>query len=76
MRRILKKELNSPTQFKLKFVDFIKEIQTFIQEEYNILWNFDELGDIILSTCRTNDFETIQGLATSTMMLFLTLSLT
>ena len=59
MYSILKKELRGPLKFKEKLEDYIQELQATLKKEKNIDFTFDELGDLLLSACRCNDFNVL-----------------
>jgi len=59
MQRILKGELNSPTKFKEKLLGYIQNLIRLIQKNYGIDFNDEELGELLLSACRSNDFDVI-----------------
>lgn len=49
-------DLNSPSKFKKKEYKYIQSLVEFIKEKYGIIFEFDELGELLLSACRVNDF--------------------
>ncbi len=57
--RILKKDLNSPSKFKEKLYDYIVTLRTEILKHHNIEFGIEEIGDLLLSVCRSNDFNVI-----------------
>jgi len=59
MQRILKGELKSPTKFKEKLLGYIQNLKMLIQKKYGIDFNDEELNDLLLSVCRSNDFNVI-----------------
>ena len=59
MYRILKSDLNSPSKFKEKLHDYIVALRTKILKYYNIEFDIEEIGDLLLSICRSNDFNVI-----------------
>ena len=59
MQRILKGELNSASKFKGKSSEYIQSLRRTIQENYGIDFDDDELGNLLLSACRSNDFDVI-----------------
>lgn len=59
MYRILKGELNSATKFKGKLSEYIQRLRRMIQENYGIVFDDEELNELLLSACRINDFEVI-----------------
>lgn len=59
MIKIAKKDLDSPKNFKEKvnnFVTFLKE-ELFQLSNKKILFETNELSDLLLSACRSNDFD-------------------
>ena len=56
---IRKRELESPKEFKKRFEKYINELKEQISERYNIDFSFEELGDLLLSACRTEDFSIV-----------------
>jgi len=59
MQRILKGELNSAIKFKEKLLDYIQSQRKTIQKKYGISYDEDELTELLLSACRSNDFNVI-----------------
>jgi hypothetical protein len=59
MYRILKGDLNSPSKFKEKLHDYIVTLRTEILKCYDIEFDIEEIGDLLLSVCRSNDFNVI-----------------
>jgi len=59
MYQILKGELNSPTKFKEKLKDYIQNLTTMIQKNNKINFDDEEVSELLLSACRSNDFEII-----------------
>ncbi len=59
MYRILKGELNSATKFKEKLSKYIQSQRRMIQEDYSISFDDEELSELLLSACRSNDFDVI-----------------
>ncbi len=60
MMQILQGELDSPSKFRTKFKDYIHFLQKFIIDKYSIMFDEEEIGDLLLlSTCRVNDFNVI-----------------
>ena len=57
--QILKADLNSPTKFKNKLKDYIKILGGIIKNEYNIDFDNEELGELLLSACRANDYNAL-----------------
>ncbi len=56
MIKISKQILKSPYKFRETLIDFIKIQIENIQNTHNIRFNFEELSDLLLSACRSNDF--------------------
>jgi hypothetical protein len=59
MIEISKQLLKSPSKFKQKLCDFIKIQIKYIQKKYDIHFNFEELSELILSACRSDDFNVL-----------------
>lgn len=57
---ISKSDLESPIKFREKFSTYIQSIQVEIQEKYGISFYEEELGDLILSALRSNDFDVLE----------------
>lgn len=56
---ILKTYLNSPTKFNDKLKDCILNLKEAIKKEYNIDFDNTELGELVLSVCRVNDYKVL-----------------
>jgi hypothetical protein len=52
-------DLNSPTKFNKKLEKYLQILKEKIKEEKSINFDIKELGELILSACRTNDFNVI-----------------
>lgn len=59
MQRILKSELKSPSKFKAKLSKDILRFREMIQEKHGIDFDDEELGELLLSVCRSNEFDVI-----------------
>jgi len=59
MIEISQKELNSPSKFRDKLQEYIKDLKGKILKTYNIEFEFEELSDLLLSACRSEDFNVI-----------------
>lgn len=59
MLTILEKDLNSPSKFKIKLYDYIVNIRKEILNRHNIEFSIEEISDLLLSICRSNDFNVI-----------------
>lgn len=59
MIQVLKVDLDNPGRFKTRFKDYILSIKDFIMKKHNILFDEEEIGDLIVSICRANDFNVI-----------------
>ncbi|GAG61499.1 unnamed protein product [marine sediment metagenome] len=59
MCQILKGELKSPIKFKKKISIYINNLIKEIKDKYVINFNNEELSELLLSTCRVNDFNVI-----------------
>lgn len=55
-----KNELKSPSRFRRKFVAYINMLNKEVFEKYGIRFSEEELGDLILSACRSNDFNVLE----------------
>jgi len=60
MLDITKNELTSPSRFKERKVEYIKHISDFILETSGISFELDEIGELLLSAFRANDFNVVQ----------------
>lgn len=61
IHRILKKELNSPSVFKKREEEYVKSIKEIIEKESGITFEVEELSELLLSVCRSNDFNVIKS---------------
>ncbi|MEM3324489.1 MAG: hypothetical protein QW494_08700 [Metallosphaera sp.] len=59
MYSILKSDLNSPTKFSRKLRSFFQILRENIKKESGIDFDTQELSELVLSACRTNDFNVI-----------------
>lgn len=59
MHRILRGELNSPSKFKAKLSEDIPRFRRMIREKNGIDLDDEELSELLLSVCRSNDFDVI-----------------
>jgi len=59
MYNILKGELNSPTKFKYKLYEYVKELKNVIKDKSGIDFENEELSELLLSVCRSNEFKVI-----------------
>ncbi len=59
MCRILKGDLNSPSRVKEKLYDYIVTLRAEILKRHNIEFDIEEIGELLLSVCRSNDFNVI-----------------
>ncbi len=57
---LLKKELNSPSAFKKREGEYVKLPQEIIRKESGMIFDVEELSDLLLSVCRSNDFNVIK----------------
>lgn len=57
---ILKSDLNSPSKFKKKGQKYIQFLKDFIEKETKMIFESEEIGDLLLSACRINDFNVIK----------------
>jgi len=60
MYQILQTELNNSNKFRSKFRDFIVNLKEFIIKKYNVIFTEEEIGDLLLSICRMNEFNVIK----------------
>jgi hypothetical protein len=56
---ISKDDLNSPTKFNRKLQGYLQTLKEKIRGEKGVDFEVKELGELILSACRTNDFDVI-----------------
>lgn len=61
VHRILKSEFNSLSLFKKREEGYIKSIKGIIEKESGIIFGVEELGELLLSVCRANDFNVIKS---------------
>jgi len=59
--KITKTDLNNPSRFRNRLKFLIDEIKSYVLEEYDVSFNFKEIGDLLLSVCRSNDFEVLKS---------------
>ncbi len=59
MKQILKGDLNSPSKFREKFAVYISDLNGLIQKNYKVNFNEEEINDLLLSACRSEDFNII-----------------
>ncbi|MEO0126808.1 MAG: hypothetical protein ABIL44_03545 [candidate division WOR-3 bacterium] len=59
MNQILKEDLNSPSKFREKYKDYIPRLRRLIQNNYKINFDDEEISGLLLSACRSNDFNVI-----------------
>ncbi|MBC7328266.1 hypothetical protein H5T87_09185 [bacterium] len=52
--------LKSPSKFKENFKSLIRDFKSRIKESFSITFEEEEIGDLILSALRCNDFEVIK----------------
>lgn len=60
MYRILKGELNSPAKFKEKLLEYVEKLKVNVEAQSGFRLDTDELGELLLATCRSNDFDVIE----------------
>lgn len=60
MYRILAEYLNSPSTFKAQLRSYIEALRSEISRSYNIEFDIEEIGDLLLAACRSNDFGVIR----------------
>lgn len=59
MYKILKSELVSPTKFRRTLNDLINDLTDNIKNTFGINFDYDEFGNLLLSTCRVNEMDII-----------------
>lgn len=59
MPEILKSELNSYPKFKAKLGEYIQNLKEYIVKVSGIEFNIEEICRLVLSICRSNDFNVI-----------------
>ncbi|GAH34474.1 unnamed protein product, partial [marine sediment metagenome] len=57
--RVLKGDLHSPKKFRIRWSEYVGELKDWIEKEANVSLDVEELSDLLLSTCRSNDFNVI-----------------
>ena len=60
MIEISKRLLNSPSKFRKVLQGYLERLRNLIQKNYSLEFNEEEIGDLLLSACRTNDFNVTQ----------------
>lgn len=58
--KVLKKELKTPALFKKEKEKYIRSLIETIEEKEKIIFDIDELSELLLSACRANDFGVIE----------------
>lgn len=61
MYSILKSDLNSPTKFNRKLENYFQILKENIKKESGIDFDIQELSELVLSACRTNDFKVVSS---------------
>jgi hypothetical protein len=61
LHSLSKRELNSPSLFKEKKEKYIECLKEIIEKESGIIFEVEELGELLLSVCRSNDFRVIKS---------------
>lgn len=59
MYKISKNYLKNPSKFKNELITYITNIRNEISENYKLEFDIEELGNLLLSACRSNDFNVI-----------------
>ncbi|MCX8063777.1 MAG: hypothetical protein N3G21_01230 [Candidatus Hydrogenedentes bacterium] len=59
MLQIKKEDLRNANNFKQTLSNFIEKQKQDILQKYNVYFETDELGDLLLSACRANDFNVV-----------------
>ncbi|MDI9642863.1 MAG: hypothetical protein QFX37_05020 [Archaeoglobales archaeon] len=57
---ISKAELKSPSKFRERLSDYINSLRYEISEKCGMYFDKEELADLILSACRSNDFNVLE----------------
>ncbi|MFN3527675.1 MAG: hypothetical protein ACK4YO_01060 [Candidatus Altarchaeaceae archaeon] len=60
IHHVLKSEFNSPSTFKKREREYVKSLQEIIKKESGIIFDIEELCELLLSACRANDFGIIK----------------
>ncbi len=58
---VLKSELKSLSVFKKREAEYIKSLQETIKKESGIIFDIEELSELLLSAWRSNDFGVIKS---------------
>ncbi|RKX52191.1 MAG: hypothetical protein DRP30_06600 [Thermotoga sp.] len=59
MYRILRSDLNRPGKFREKLCNYISNLKMEILKHYGVDFDPEEIGDLLLSVCRSDDFNVI-----------------
>ncbi len=59
MCRLQKKHLRSPSNFIQDYSDYIRQLHGELSGVANLIWNEEELAQLVLSALRSNDFNTV-----------------
>lgn len=59
--KVLKKDLISPSRFRKKFEVLINTFRNELNQSFGLEFDFQELGDLILSAVRSNDFNVVEN---------------
>ncbi len=59
MYRILKGELKNSSKFKNKLLEYTKTLKQVIHNKYDLDFDDEEITELLLSACRSNDFNVI-----------------
>ncbi|MGB9877531.1 MAG: hypothetical protein ACPLPS_07160, partial [bacterium] len=59
MRKLTKRDLQSPNRFKERLLDKLVEWKEKIKKEGGIEFEVEEVGELLLSACRSNDFNVL-----------------
>ena len=61
MEKVLKSDLKSPKRFKSKFKGYIIFFRRFIERKYKVAFDEEEIGDLLIAVCRTNEFNVLKN---------------
>ncbi len=60
MKKYNRRDLNSPFEFVNKHKDYINALILLVKEKWDISFETNEFGELLLSACRSNDFGVIR----------------
>ena len=61
IHRIFRNELNSPSAFIKRKREYVEFLQKTIEQESGMFFDIEELSELLLSLCRSNDFDVIKS---------------